>query len=648
MGLLQVLGLTRRTAVTLPANGSNASGPPPARGSAPQGDGDADLQRKVNLAKKLIVALGLKYDEHVAKAQKDIDAQPVPALKARLTGEIDTLRASRAEIDTMEPQAGADRMRKVSSQAHILSLRTATMLSDGIEGAREVEDWGVKPLEALKKQVAALTGDAKALFSPRIPILEGRLAQARVVLDKGDFEELIRVAGPLKHACDAASEAIRNFATDYPEYTAYRRRVEDMLKRMRDKGLLDADGQKTLVELQAAIGASDALGPIRGYKAALAALKRVAVRAKVLRDSNEAYVDYKAAREQAGQEVAALEAHKQAARIKSEIADLDDRLKEADKLAKESEGGSLKALTALTSVRADVVELRKLGDDIGKAEARLPELKKKLAAGGVDKKKMEKVANVALKLLVEESCTDDEAVKMAKDATGYVDEGLEERDAIMSSRVKSSLEKEGISPARAKAVGKNIRSGGTSSAEDAKVVASNLAKLSPKVIDSLNKANIHTECCRGGITDAMPELAGVLPRGWHETTTWDQVEGVYSPNNKKLVVGTDADATGKRTIPLKLVGHEAGHAFDDSDNKPKRENKDFLAARDADILAAKVTKANGMFGPRDNYFLTEGEGGTNTKGAISETFADSFARHATGNADWPKLKAFWAANPWGI
>jgi hypothetical protein len=431
-----------------------------------------------------------------------------------------------------------------------------------------------------------------------------------------------------------------------------------MLDRMQKRGMFDGDGNKSLADLKAALSRSDALGPLRGYKVALDQLKEVAGKAKTLRDSNEAYIEYKSARDQSARTVAALRGHKQGARIDSEIDELDAELKSADKLSKDKQGGSLKALTQLRTIDQQAAELKALADKIAAAEARLPDLKKKLEAGGVDKKKMEKTANVALKLLVEENCSDDEAVKMAKDANGYSDEGLPERDAVMSSRVKNSLEKQGIAPAHAKAVGKNIRSGGSSSAEDAKVVAANLAKLPPKVIDKLNQAKIQTECCRGAITEAMPELAGVLPRGWHETTTWDQVPGVYSPDNKKLVVGTDADAGGKRKIELKLVGHEAGHAFDAADDKPKREHKDFLAARQADIdaaqaaIKAKAAKVVGMYGGRDggvdDYFLTKQEGGTNDKGAISETFADSFARNTTGNTDWPKLMAFWAKNPWGV
>ena len=179
--------------------------------------------------------------------------------------------------------------------------------------------------------------------------------------------------------------------------------------------------------------------------------------------------------------------------------------------------------------------------------------------------------------------------------------------------------------------------------------------VSKKAIDTLNKSNITTECCRGPVTDAMPDLAGVKPRGWPETSSWDDVPGVYSPDNKKLVVGTMEDH-GKRAVPgpgqgplphgaTDLFGHEAGHAFDAADGGGKSKNAKFLAARGEDIAAGKPS---GMYGDNDSYFLTAAEGGANDKGATSETFAESFAMHFSGKSRWPKLEAFWAANPWGI
>src|SRR5262249_2641036 len=153
-------------------------------------------------------------------------------------------------------------------------------------------------------------------------------------------------------------------------------------------------------------------------------------------------------------------------------------------------------------------------------------------------------------------------------------------------------------------------------------------------IDALTADDIHTECCRGPITDAVPDLAGVKPRGWPETASWDDVPGVYSGSKKKLVVGTMADGGGRkvprpREGPLPpgaadLFGHEAGHPCGASKPGGKKDNAKFLEARQADVTAGN------MVGRTDGYFMTAAEGGANDSGATSETFAESFAMHFKG------------------
>jgi hypothetical protein len=132
------------------------------------------------------------------------------------------------------------------------------------------------------------------------------------------------------------------------------------------------------------------------------------------------------------------------------------------------------------------------------------------------------------------------------------------------------------------------------------------------------------------------------------------VPGVYNGSVKKVLVGT-MEKDGKRHVPgpnegpvkhgtPNLIGHEGGHAFDAADGPLKSKNAAFLKARDDDKALGSPT---GMFGHRDDYFLTTPEGGTNDAGATSETFAESFAMHLGTTQKWPKLEAFWVANPWG-
>ena len=299
--------------------------------------------------------------------------------------------------------------------------------------------------------------------------------------------------------------------------------------------------------------------------------------------------------------------------------------------------------------------MKKLADDLATVAAKAPDLKKKLKAAGADSKAIDKMVGYAQKMLVEEKCSDEQAVKMAQDAQGFVKAGLDETDALVSSRVKAALVADGTPEDVAQEIGKNLRVAGTSTADDAKAVGAGLKKFPKKVLEELNKAGIQTECCRGPVTEAMPELKGVLPRGWPAGSTWDSVPGVYSGSAKKVVVGT-MEKDGKRHVPEQgegpiphgtpdLIGHEGGHAFDVADGSKKSTNADFLAAREEDIATGNP---DGMWGPRDNYFLTTAEGGTNDAGSTSETFAESFAMHTGGNSRWPKLEAFWGANPWGV
>jgi hypothetical protein len=642
VGLLDALGLKR----------------PKSRAAAPSGDDaarQAEAKRVLDSARKRFAAFAKPCDASLAKAQADVEAQVVPGLKFTLDGELAQLRKRRRESEALEPVAAATAIQAIDSAAAEFVARAARLRRDAAEAQRAVDEWGVQPLAALGTLVASQPTALKALFQPRLSELKKRLATTQGLLAKGDFDSLTIAAAQLHYSCQDLTTAITSYATEYPPYESERANVVTMLERMKGSGMLDGDGQSSLTDLEAALGRADAVGPIRGYLAARTSLNGVVNKAKQVRDTNNAYRDYLPEREKAAERVSALKKHAQAGRLTAEIGQLEKLLRTADALSKRSDGGSLKALTALKPIADQCTKLRELADKLAAAEAKLPALKKKLAEGGVDKAKVEETSRYALKLLVEENCNEDQAVKMAKDASGYVAEGLQEQDAVMSSRVKQSLEASGLAPEHAKAIGKNIRAGGTASADDAKALAQTMKGVSQKAIETLNKADIKTECCRGAITDAMPDLAGVKPRGWPDTASWDDVPGVYNPSEKKLVVGTMDDG-GKRKVPAPgegplphgatdLFGHEAGHAFDAADGGGKSQNAKFLAARGEDIHTGTP---GGMFGPTDSYFLTAAEGGANDSGAASETFAESFAMHFARHSRWPKLEAFWAANPWGI
>ncbi len=364
---------------------------------------------------------------------------------------------------------------------------------------------------------------------------------------------------------------------------------------------------------------------------------------------------YKVERDKAEKAVKQLKSHAQVAQIKAEIESLEQKLIDADNVASKADlKGWEKATAAVKPIPELAARAKKMADDLAKVATKLPGLTKQFKDEGADGLAAANMARYAIKMLVEEKCTEAEAVKMAKDANGFVKAGLQETDALMSARVKKSLLASGTPEAVAQEIGKNLRAGGTSTADDAKAVADGMKKFPKKVLEDLNKAGIQTECCRGPVTESIPELKGVQPRGWPAGSTWDSVPGVYSGTVKKVVVGT-MEKDGKRHVPGKgegpiphgtpnLIGHEGGHAFDAADGPLKSKNAGFLKARDEDIATGNP---HGMWGHRDDYFLSTAEGGTNDAGATSETFAESFAMHLGTSPKWPKLEAFWVANPWG-
>ena len=638
------------------AGAKTAAGASNGNAAPPPDDAAAEAERAKAASFKRFEAFAKRVDAQLDKAKIDVDAQAVAAVKTRLQGELATLQRGRKEADVLEPAAAAKRVEQLDSPASNFALRVERMRKDGADSLRDVNDRCVQPLNRLTVKINALTGGWKEVFEPRLKTIQAAMVDVNARLDKGDFDGLVRPIGNVWIACQDLDAAVDGYRADYEPYVAQRKKVEAMLERMKAGGMLDAAGKKSIDELTALMESADALGPIRGYKASLAQLNQVVTKAVAVRDTNSAYRDYAPARAKVAAQFELLKKHGQAGKIGAEIKQIENRLKAADDLSKRADGGSLKALTALKAITVQCNEAQTLAEKLAGVEKKLPALSKKLAEGGVPKGKVEQTARYALKLLVEENCSDDDAVKMAKDAGGYADEGLEEQDAIMSSRVKKSLEDDGLPPDHARAIGKNIRAGGTSSAADAKAVAKGMKIVSKKAIDTLTADGITTQCCRGPITDAAPDLAGVKPRGWPDTATWDEVPGVYMGGEKKLIVGTMADGAGKREIPptgegplphgaSDLFGHEAGHAFDAANGGGKKGNAQFLAARSADIATGDP---GGMIPGTDNYFLTKLEKGANDSGATSETFAESFAMHFAKKSRWPKLEAFWASNPWGI
>jgi hypothetical protein len=181
-----------------------------------------------------------------------------------------------------------------------------------------------------------------------------------------------------------------------------------------------------------------------------------------------------------------------------------------------------------------------------------------------------------------------------------------------------------------------VSTGGSDTAEDAKLVAQSLAKLPKSSLEQMQKNGTKVIACRGSVTDYRTDLKGVQPRGWPPGSTWDKVPGSNTPDKNEVVIaviGHDTPAgphvpkTGEGHGSVNLVAHEASHSIDRGSPSPSQSD-DFTKAREADMNKLS------------DYEKQDGEGGP------QETYAESAARHAEGkDQDTPHLKKYWDDHP---
>ena len=181
-----------------------------------------------------------------------------------------------------------------------------------------------------------------------------------------------------------------------------------------------------------------------------------------------------------------------------------------------------------------------------------------------------------------------------------------------------------------------VKTGGSGTAEDAKLVAQSLAKLPKSSLEQMQKNGTKVIACRNSVTDYRTDLKGVQPRGWPPGATWDKVPGSNTPDKNEVVIavtghgtaaGPHVPKTGEGHGSVNLAAHEATHSIDSGSPSPSA-SEDFKKARDADM--AKLP----------DYEKQAGEGGPR------ETYAESAARHAEGkDADTPNLKKYWDDHP---
>ena len=530
------------------------------------------------------------------------------------------------------------------------------------EAATAKKDWADDLLVALQNKVKGAPESAKKAIADEVKALKAQVKKTNEEFGEGEFGKVVGSATDAYWLYDSANKRLTKLInldalktshesakkqqgllakhTDFQ--TAFK-----LMKQRLDAAILEADPFLTSGE---GVDADD----LDAMVLKMGGAERSA------RNSLAEYDNYKKERKAVEKLVEELKKHKQATAIASEIKQVEDAIGEAHGLGAQAEGGWHRAKIALKPLTAQCAKIKTLADKLESAAEKLPALTKGLEGKGVKKEDLPKLLNMAHKLLVEENCSPEDAVDMAQSAGKFTDQGLEEPDALVSSRLKHSLMKGdgALDEAHAHAVGRNVRCRGTATMEDVKCVAQGMKRMSAKVLDELNKAGVTTGICQGPVTDMIPELVDVNPRGWG-SKTWDEVPGVYMGDKGMVVVGT-MDDNGKRKVPgpgegpvqhgtPDLLGHEAGHAYDVSGGGDRRNHPDFVAARAKDLAETTDVK---LLPGRDDYFMTKTESGTGRQadddGARSETFAESFALHFANNTSkWPNLKKFWESNPWG-
>lgn len=139
-----------------------------------------------------------------------------------------------------------------------------------------------------------------------------------------------------------------------------------------------------------------------------------------------------------------------------------------------------------------------------------------------------------------------------------------------------------------------------------------------KIVDGHSKIESVTK-----VTDALPELKNQKPRGWPPGSTWDSVDGAYSPSRKAIVVAEEVRDTNQNWVKSRrmepVLRHEVGHAVDDALGGFSK-TQPFKDAYDADVPG--INKADQA---TLEYFLQPGDAGR------SEAFAESVANKNGGS-----------------
>jgi hypothetical protein len=152
----------------------------------------------------------------------------------------------------------------------------------------------------------------------------------------------------------------------------------------------------------------------------------------------------------------------------------------------------------------------------------------------------------------------------------------------------------------------------------------NLAMLPDHLLIKLREGGGEFFAGEGGVPDldSMDYLDRVIPRGWPPTLSWNDADGAYDKDHKRVLMGKAHPDVAMGTKSLAL--HEAGHMIGD-----------ILGYDDAPELIAFHKQLYPHLPP---YLQQEGPGG---KAGRQEFFAEGIVRRAMGaEAKSPEFKPF--------
>lgn len=155
-------------------------------------------------------------------------------------------------------------------------------------------------------------------------------------------------------------------------------------------------------------------------------------------------------------------------------------------------------------------------------------------------------------------------------------------------------------------------------AESAEII-NRIATLPEQMIEKAVRNDIKIKLFQGNLTDnpTATHLRGVVPRGYTNNKTWDQVPGIGGAKTVLVKIGSSEKGKGHNSVNLEL--HEFAHSLDRQVYGSIREDEEFLGIW--------KSESNRLF-PGRMYFLNYPE----------EYFAESFAMFYIGGIQTELLK----------